>query len=107
MSLLCKLFGHKLPVAFGEHSQMGGGDYLNSDGPPMIDGIGRAHFTILGTCGRCGKLIKIGMMHGFQIAQHLEPAMTKQMAVKDLRIAELCEELIDARYKLSSHHRQN
>lgn len=79
MSLRCELFGHKPPVDFGEHSRLGGGNYLTADGPPIIDGIGRRHFTLIGTCGRCGEPYKVGMIHGGQIAQHLqEPSHDNQ-----------------------------
>lgn len=79
MSLLCELFGHKTPTHHSPYSPLGGGDYLEVKGRPKVDGIGRSHFTLLGTCSRCGETFKVGMVHGHQITRYQkEPSHDNQ-----------------------------
>ena len=58
MSLLCKLFGHKLPQGWA-----GGVPYLNARGGGT-DGIGREHWWLYAECGRCGRNHHFASVHG-------------------------------------------
>jgi len=55
--LFCSIFGHKT-----NEKVFTGGEYMTiSVGP--IDGIGREHATLYGTCPRCRKVHRMGKIH--------------------------------------------
>lgn len=57
-TLLCKLFGHKMPTGYG-----GGLPYLDKR-QSVLDGMGTEHWYLYGDCSRCGETYDIAKVHG-------------------------------------------
>lgn len=53
MSIICYIFGHKMPE-WNNYHKFGGSE---------IDGIGREHGYLKCECPRCGEVVSSGMVH--------------------------------------------
>lgn len=70
MSILCAIFGHRQvkPFKWGDCF----GEYAVDVRGPVVDGIGRQHFTLIAACPRCGERYTACKIHGSWITRLIE-----------------------------------
>lgn len=74
MSILCALFGHRQVKDFQWGRRPVTGAYVVDIHGPLVDGVGRNHFSLFVLCPRCEERYLACKVHGELIAERIESA---------------------------------